>query len=131
MPAGPAFRRVGHEPNVNPALRRLTGVVLGLGRPDEKGRHYSFRLQAIGARAVAPAAGELRGWRLTILAGRRFASVFEVRDNSATEIEVEPAGETLDGLAERDVFVVEEIEPELPVLPAPTSRGPDADLPSA
>jgi hypothetical protein len=111
-------RLAGHGDSVNPAVRRFTGMVVGLGSPDAKGRLYSFKVQPIGPRSVAPAPDELRGWRLTILEGKRFASVFSVHGNTASEIAVDPAGDSLDGLALHEVFVVEEIGPDAPASPS-------------
>ena len=55
------------------------------------------------------AANELRGWRLTVLAGKRFSSVFEVESNSESEIVVTARDGPVNGLAVGDVFVLEEI----------------------
>ena len=112
------FRTVGHEPDINPALRRFTGIVVALGTPDAAGHVYTFRVAPIGPQAVAPLTDELRGWRLTVLAGKRFASVFRVQSNTATEVTVKATDgtleATLDGLAAGDVFVVEEIDDSVP-----------------
>jgi hypothetical protein len=86
-------------------------MTTALGEPDAEGRIYSFRGKSIGP-AGTPAAyvpGELRGWHLTLLAGKRFASVFEVKSNSESEIIVTARDGPLNGIAERDVFIVEEI----------------------
>ena len=115
-------RIAGHEPDVNPALRRFTGIVVAVGSPDGSGRHYSLRIDPIGPRTVAPQPDELRGWRLTVLAGKRFASVFRVAANTASEIVVDGAGGTVDGIEARDVFVVEEID--LPASAPASSLGP-------
>jgi hypothetical protein len=112
------LRTVGHEPDINPALRRFTGIVVALGDPDAAGHVYTFRVAPIGPQAVAPPTDELRGWRLTVLAGKRFASVFRVQSNTATEITVKATDgtleATLDGLAAGDVFVIEEIDDSAP-----------------
>jgi hypothetical protein len=101
---------VGHEPmDLGPAYRRYTGKVTALGGPDDEGRIYSFRAMPVGPGVTAPAADELRGWRLTILAGKRFASAFEVKSNTATEITVAARDGPLNGLAVSDVFIVEDI----------------------
>ena len=105
-----AFIRVGHDNVVvDPALRRYTGIVTELGPADADGRVYSFRAVPIGPRSVQPAADALRGWRLTILAGKRFASVFEVKANTETDIVIAPRDGPLNGLAVNDVFIVEEV----------------------
>src|ERR1700741_5464162 len=59
---------------VDPALKRHAGQVMALGAPDAQGRVYSFKLRRLPA-APPFAPDELRGWRLTMLAGKRFAHV--------------------------------------------------------
>ena len=54
-----------------------------------------------------------------MLAGKRFSSVYRVAGNTESEITVDAAGEPVDGIAARDVFVVEEIDPAASAL---TSR---------
>ena len=111
--SGIAFAQAGHDDAVwvAPALTRLAGMITALGEPDAEGRIYSFRGMPIGPPASTPKEyppGELRGWRLTFLAGERLSAAFEVKSN--TEITVSAAGGPLNGIAVRDVFVVEEIE---------------------
>jgi len=102
--------RVGHEPMApDPAYRRYTGKVTALGGPDQDGRIYSFHAMPVGPGVAAPAANELKGWRLTILAGKRFASAFEVKSNTATEITVAARNGPLNGLSISDVFIVEDV----------------------
>jgi hypothetical protein len=96
---------------VDPALKRHAGQVTALGTPDEQGRIYSFRARRLPA-APEFTANELRGWRLTILAGKRFAHVFEVQGNMGGEITVSPLDGPLNGVAVNDVFVVENIAVE-------------------
>jgi hypothetical protein len=106
----PALIPVGHDNiEVDPALRRYTGMVIAVGKPDNEGRIYSFQAKPIGPRSSPPAPNELRGWRLTLLAGKRFASVFEVNGNTESEITVDPRDGPLNGLAVSDVFIIEEI----------------------
>lgn len=105
----------GHDDDVrvDPALKRLAGMITALGEPDAEGRIWSFRGTPIGPPASTPAAypaGELRGWRLTFLAGKRFAAAFEVKANTESEITVNGLDGPLNGIAVRDVFVVEQIE---------------------
>src|SRR3982750_1629904 len=84
---GPKVIHVGHDNVViDPSLRRYTGIVTGLGNPDREGRIYSFQAKPIGPGATRPAPNEFRGWRLTLLAGKRFASVFEVESNTGSEV---------------------------------------------
>lgn len=99
----------GHDNiEVDPALKRFAGQITELGAADEKGDIYSFRAKRIRADTdFGP--DELRGWRLTILAGKRFANVFEVRGNTGDEIIVTPDKGPLNGIAVKDVFVVENV----------------------
>jgi hypothetical protein len=102
----------GHDPiRADPALKRYGGQVTALGAPDAQGRVYSFQLRRLPAGPVF-AADELRGWRLTMLAGKRFAHVFEVTGNGGLEITVSPLDGPLEGIAVKDVFVVENIAVE-------------------
>ena len=102
----------GHDNiEVDPALKRYAGQITELGAPDAKGDIYSFRAKRIRAETeFSP--DELRGWRLTFLAGKRFADVFQVSGNSGDEIIVTAAKGPLNGIKVRDVFVVENIPPE-------------------
>jgi hypothetical protein len=110
-----AFLHVGHDNIVvDPSLRRYTGVVTTLGAPDASGHIYSFRATPIGPGSKAPGPDEMRGWRLTILAGKRFSSVFSVRENTGSEVSVEIRDGPLDGLAAHDVFIVEELAASRP-----------------
>jgi hypothetical protein len=96
---------------VDPALKRHAGQVTALGVPDDEGRIYSFSVRRLPA-APEFAANELRGWRLTMLAGKRFAHVFEVRGNMGGEITVSPLDGPLNGIAVNDVFVIENVAVE-------------------
>ena len=93
---------------VDPALKRHSGQVTGLGEPDAAGRVYSFRARRLPA-APEFAPDELKGWRLTMLAGKRFASEFEVQGNTGIEITVRAIDGPLNGVAVNDVFVIENI----------------------
>jgi hypothetical protein len=104
---GGAF--AGHDLiEVDPALKRYSGQVMALGAPDAQGRIYSFTLRRLPA-APPFTPDELRGWRLTMLAGKRFATAFEVAANSGLELTVSPLDGPLDGVAVKDVFVLENI----------------------
>jgi len=110
---GLAAARAGHDDvRVDPALKRYAGQITALGAPDAQGRIYSFRAKRLPEAPGGYVPGELRGWRLTLLAGKRFANAFEVRGNSATEIMVSERDGPLNGVAVSDVFVVEEIAVE-------------------
>jgi hypothetical protein len=98
----------GHDDvKVDPALRRNPGKVTALGAQADS---YSFEAKPLRAPAFVP--NELRGWRLTVLAGKRFAAAFQVQSNTESHITVAPANGPLDGLAVGDLFIVEEIAPE-------------------
>lgn len=98
---------------VDPALKRHAGQVVALGRPDAQGHVYSLRLKRLPA-APDFSPDELRGWRLTLLAGKRFAQAYEVAGNTGSEVTVSAKGEPLDGVAVKDVFVIE----NTPLLPS-------------
>jgi hypothetical protein len=108
-PSRPALLRIGHDGiDVDRALKRYAGMVTALGTPDREGRIYSFQASPLPA-APDYVPNELRGGRLTVLAGKRFAAVFEVLSNTESEITVTPLDGPLHGLAVRDLFVVEQI----------------------
>jgi hypothetical protein len=93
---------------VDPALKRYAGQVTALGEPDAEGRVYSFLARRLPA-AADFTADELKGWRLTMLAGKRFSHAFEVQGNSGIEITVRPVDGPLNGIAVNDVFVLENV----------------------
>lgn len=100
-----ALAQAGHDSlEVDRALTRHAGQIVAIGKPDDQGRVYSFRLRRLPA-AEDFRQDELRGWRLTLLAGKRFAQAFEVQGNSGTEVTV--ADGPLNGIAVNDVFVIE------------------------
>lgn len=100
--------RAGHDDiEVDRALNRSPGKVLALGEPDASGSIYAFRAKPLRAASYAP--NELRGWRLTVLAGSRFSSVFEVQENGESVITVTRQDGPLNGLAVNDLFIAEEI----------------------
>jgi len=106
---GAGAARAGHDAiDVDRSMKRHAGQVTALGEPDGEGRIYSFRARRLPA-APDFVANELRGWRLTMLAGQRFAQAFEVQGNMGLEIVVGPLDGPLNGIAVNDVFVLEEI----------------------
>lgn len=117
-PGGAAPRRVtvGHGglEYFNPAAKRFSGVVVALGAPDAQGRILSFRLAAAAPNMPPPAPNAMVGWRLTVLGGARYASAYEVRSNTETEVTVVLRDRPLNGLAARDFFVVDEPDPKSP-----------------
>ena len=107
--AWPLVAPAGHDDvRVNPAMKRFAGKVAGIGEPDPQGRVYAFRAEPLPAGTKYPP-NELRGWRLTLLSGKRFSAVFEVQSNTASDIVVAPADGPLTGVAVNDLFVIEEI----------------------
>ncbi|MBN9475946.1 MAG: hypothetical protein J0H72_17970 [Burkholderiales bacterium] len=125
--ADPAWRGgmllAGHDPIVDPVLRRLPGKVTGLGAANKAGRVYTLRLQPLGPKAAPPVPNALRGWRLTVLKGARFGQVYWVQSNTADAITVRSKDGSLDGMAAGDLFVVEELDPNPPA----TSLGDDKE----
>lgn len=100
----------GHDNiDVDRSLARHAGKIVSVGAPDGEGHVYSFRLARLPA-APGFAVDELRGWRLTILAGKRFAAEFRVRSNTHDQIVIAALDGPLDGLAAGDLFVVEDIK---------------------
>lgn len=109
---GSSVALAGHDNvAVDPALKRYAGQITALGEADAKGDIYSFRAKRIRAETQFER-DELRGWRLTFLAGKRFSNVFEVRSNTGDEIVVTSAKGPLNGISVKDVFVLENIPPE-------------------
>ena len=105
--ACPGF--AGHDNiEVERSIKRHAGQVMELGKADSAGRVYSFQLRRL-PEAPPFQPDELKGWRLTMLAGKRFASAFEVVGNGALELTVSPLDGPLDGVAVKDVFVVENV----------------------
>jgi len=95
--------QAGHDDvKVDPALKRNPGKVTSL---DAHGGAFSFRAKPLRAAGYAP--NELRGWRLTVLAGKRFGAAFDIESNTESEITVASSGGPLDGLAAGDLFIAE------------------------
>ena len=100
----------------SPAVPRLGGQVTEIGAPDGNGV-YRFRARQIGP-SYAPARfppGELRGWRLTFVGGKRFAKTFEVMSNTDYEFVVKALNDPFDGVAVNDMFLVEDINAAEPI----------------
>jgi hypothetical protein len=64
----------------------------------------------MGPRSFALSPNDLRGWRMTMLSGKRFSQVFTVAGNTQSVITVSADKGPLDGIAERDVFIIESID---------------------
>lgn len=101
----------GHDGDYDPALKRYPGMIVALGAPDAAGNIWSFEAKRL-PEAPGYAVDELRGWRLTMLAGKLFSKVFEVKANTASTITVTSRDGPLNGVALKDVFVVEDIRVE-------------------
>jgi hypothetical protein len=109
--ARPGFFKVGHDNIVvDPTVRRYSGMVVAAGSPDGEGKTYSFKTMPLGPRSFALTGDDLRGWRLTVLAGKRFGEVFTVRTNTESVITVTADKGPIDGMAAHDVFIVESID---------------------
>jgi hypothetical protein len=105
----PAY--AGHEPMApDPTLRRYTGKVTALGAPDAEGKVYSFASAPVGPRNFPLKPDDLRGWRMTVLSGKRFGNEFRVGGNTESVIRVNTQTGPVDGLAVNDVFVIESID---------------------
>jgi hypothetical protein len=91
-------------------VRRYTGMVAALGSPNAQGKMYSFMPSPVGPHNFSLSPNDLRGWRLTVLSGKRFGQVFTVSTNTESEITVTVEKGALDGLGERDVFIIESVD---------------------
>jgi hypothetical protein len=118
VPNGPG----GHEEQVmvDPTLHRFMGTVTGVGAPDAQGRVYSFQLAPVGHSHKPPAPGEFRGWRLTMLSGKRFPETFEIGGNTALQVTVAPGKRPIDGIGVHDMFIIESIDAAGHSMFAPT-----------
>jgi hypothetical protein len=102
---------VGHDNIVvDPSVRRYSGMVAALGAPNAKGHVFSFKTAPLGPRSFPLKQDDLRGWRLTVLAGKRFGEVFTVSANTESEITVTPEKGPIDGMGEHDVFIIESVD---------------------
>jgi len=101
----------------SPAVPRLGGQVTEIGAPVGNGGVHRFRARQVGP-YYAPARfppGELRGWRLTFVGGKRFAKTFEVMSNTDYEFVVKALNDPFDGVAVNDMFLVEDINAAEPI----------------
>ena len=106
-----AFIQVGHDNIVvDPTIRRYTGMVAALGSPNAEGKLYRFKPSPVGPRSFPLTGNDLRGWRMTVLSGKRFGQVFTVGSNTESEITVTADKGPIDGLDVRDVFIIESID---------------------
>ena len=94
--------QAGHDDvKVDPALRRNPGKVTALS----SGKPSSFEAKPLRAARYVP--DELRGWRVTVLSGKRFGAAFDIQGNTESEITLAPSGDSLEGLAVGDLFIAE------------------------
>jgi hypothetical protein len=101
----------GHEPMARDlTIRRYTGKVTALAPPDAQGKVYGFSSAPVGPHNYPPQQDDLRGWRLTVLSGKRFGSEFRISGNDRTDIRVNADHGPVDGLAANDVFVIESVD---------------------
>jgi len=106
-----AVRIAGHDA-VDPALRRFTGKVTGLGPANKAGRVSTLRFDPIGPGMVAPKANELRGWRLTFIRGKLFGRSLWIKRNTPTELTVRDMDPSLAGVVEGDILMIELLDPK-------------------
>lgn len=122
--AGPARldgeQVAGHDP-VDPALRRFTGKVTGIGQAGKAGRVSTLRFDPLGPGMVAPKRDELRGWRITFIKGKLFGQTLWVKRNTPNELTVRDNDPSLAGVVEGDILMIEQLDPKAPA----TSRRDD------
>jgi len=104
-------RIAGHDA-VDPALRRFTGKVTGLGPASKAGRVSTLRFDPIGPGMVAPKPNELRGWRLTFIRGKLFGRSLWIKRNTPTELTVRDMDPSLAGVVEGDILMIELLDPK-------------------
>ena len=109
--ADPPLFLAGHAGLPDPAIPRVRGIITAVGQPDAEGNIFSFEMDTVDRPVVL---NELKSWRLTILSGERFASVFHIKANTSTLIEVTSPYGPLNGLADGDLFFAEMIAPPRP-----------------
>jgi len=126
----PAFVRVGHDNIVvDPTVRRYTGQVVSVSSPNTNGQIFTFKTMALGPRSFPLTHDDLRGWRLTVLSGKRFGQVFTVSTNTESEITVTDEKGPLDGLDAPDVFIIESIDANGASMFAPPGAAPPGTSP--
>lgn len=106
------LRLAGHDA-VDPALRRFTAKVTGLGRAGKAGRIATLRFEPIGPGMVAPKRNEMRGWRLTFIRGRMFGRTLWLQSNTPDELTVRATDPSMEGVNAGDIVVIELIDPKL------------------
>jgi len=102
----------GHDA-VDPALRRFTAKVTGVGRANKAGRVSTLRFEPIGPGMVAPKRNEMRGWRLTFIRGKMFGKTLWLKSNSPNDLTVRATDPSMEGVVEGDIVIIELIDPKL------------------
>jgi hypothetical protein len=106
------IRIAGHDP-VDPALRRFTGQVTGIGHANKAGRVATLRFNPLGPGMVAPKRNELRNWRITFIKGKLFGRTLWVKGNTPNELTVRDTDPSLAGVVEGDILMIELLDPKL------------------
>lgn len=104
-PAAARMLRTGHgDAALDPAMPRFTGTVTALPAASE----------GVVMLAVKPFGSDIevrpdvfKGWRMTVLTGQRFSSVYGVAGNTREALLLDAGTEALSGIAIGDVFVLE------------------------
>jgi hypothetical protein len=102
----------GHDA-VDPAVRRFTAKVTGLGQAGKAGRIATLRFEPIGPGMVAPKRNEMRGWRLTFIRGKMFGRTLWLQSNTPDELTVRATDPSMEGVNAGDIVVIELIDPKL------------------
>ena len=103
---GCGLAHAGHgATQVEPEVRRYSGVVTEVGKAG--GHSFKAKLTPIANAEAIPEA--LTGWRLTMIAGKRYSNVFEISKYAQGEITVSLLDGSVDGIAVSDTFIVEEL----------------------
>jgi len=106
------LRIAGHDA-VDPALRRFTAKVTGVGHRGKAGRISTLRFEPIGPGMVAPRRNEMRGWRLTFIRGKMLGRSLWLKSNTPDELTVRDTDPSLEGVVEGDIVIIELIDPKL------------------
>ena len=113
LPAAHArFLEIGHDDlDIDPSARRVTGAVVAVQDKPIAAQHFYVQVKPMGPGMQLPPMNEMHGWRMTVLAGERFMSVYRVVANTQDSIVLFTDAAQLEGLKPGDVFVVEEVKP--------------------
>ena len=106
------IRIAGHDA-VDPAVRRFTGKVTGVGQASKAGRVSTLRFDPIGPGMVAPKGNDMRGWRLTFIKGKLFGKTLWIESNTPNELTVRDTDPSLAEVVEGDIVIIELLDPKL------------------